>query len=281
MNALEIDRLTKRYSNFTLGEVSFCLPEGTIMGFIGENGAGKSTVINLITGAVKKDSGTIKIYGKNTEEMNKSDWEEIGTVIAECGFPSELRLQDVNSILKSIYKNWDESKFFYYTDRFSLNKKGRIKDYSSGMKMKLEIAIAFSHGAKILILDEATNGLDPSARLEILDMLMDFIQDERCAVLISSHIISDLEKICDYITFIHGGKILFSEEKDKLLEKYVVINADEKQIEELDKPAIVAMERTKWSTKAMVLKDMIPQGFETEKTNIEEIMLYHIKRGAK
>lgn len=281
MNALEIDKLTKNYRNFTLDGVSFSIPEGSIMGLIGENGAGKSTIINIITGAVHKDGGKVKIYGRDSESLTKAQRSEIGTVIAECGFPDELNLRDINSILKSVYKNWDEKKFFEYADRFSLYKKSRIKTFSTGMKMKLEIAIALSHGAKLLILDEATNGLDPSARLEILDLLMDFIQDERCSVLISSHIIGDLEKICDYITFIHNGKVIFSEEKDELLEKYAVINVDEGQLAELDISAVVAADRTSWSSKALVYRKMIPDSFETEKTNIEDIMLYYLKRSEK
>ena len=147
--------------------------------------------------------------------------------------------------------------------------------------MKLEIAIALSHEAKLLILDEVTNGLDPSARMEILDMLLDFIQNEDRAVLISSHIIGDLEKICDYITFIHNGEIVFSENKDDLLERYSVINVSDKQIEELDEKAIVALDKKSFSSKALVYKNMIPNGFETERTTIEDIMLYHLKRGEK
>lgn len=281
MNALEIDNLTKNYKNFTLDKVSFCIPEGTIMGLIGENGAGKSTIINIVTGAVNKDGGTVKIYGRDAETLNKDEKAELGTVIAECGFPDELNLSNINSILKSVYKNWDEKKFFDYADKFSLYRKSRIKTFSTGMKMKLEIAIALSHGARLLILDEATNGLDPSARLEIMDLLMDFIQDERCSVLISSHIIGDLEKICDYITFIHSGRVIFSEGKDELLEKYAVINVNDGQLAELDKSAVVATDKTSWSSKALVYREMIPDGFETERTSVEDIMLYYLKRGEK
>ena len=263
MNALEIESLTKKYKNFALDGVSFIIPEGTIMGLIGENGAGKSTIINLITGAAVKDSGKIDIYGKPSDKLTKDEKAEIGTVISGCGFPEELNAVDVNSIMKSVYRQWDSKKFFDYIERFSLYKKSRIKTYSTGMKVKLEIAIALSHNAKLLILDEVTNGLDPSARMEILDMLLDFIQDEKRAVLISSHIIGDLEKICDYITFIHKGKIVFSENKDDILDKYAVINVDGQKMKELDEKAVISVSRTSYSEKALVYRDAIPSGFET------------------
>lgn len=281
MNALEIESLTKKYKNFALDGVSFIIPEGTIMGLIGENGAGKSTIINLITGAAVKDSGKIDIYGKPSDKLTKDEKAEIGTVISGCGFPEELNAVDVNSIMKSVYRQWDSKKFFDYIERFSLYKKSRIKTYSTGMKVKLEIAIALSHNAKLLILDEVTNGLDPSARMEILDMLLDFIQDEKRAVLISSHIIGDLEKICDYITFIHKRKIVFSENKDDILDKYAVINVDGQKMKELDEKAVISVSRTSYSEKALVYRDAIPSGFETEKTSIEDIMLYYIKRSDK
>ena len=281
MNAVEIERLSKKYKNFTLNNVSFNIPEGSIMGLIGENGAGKSTIINLLTGAALKDGGNINIYGKDVQKLTRAEKSEIGVVLSGCGFPEELNINDVNRIMKSIYEKWNSKKFFEYADKYSLNGKSKIKTFSTGMKMKLEIAIALSHEAKLLILDEVTNGLDPSARMEILDMLLDFIQNEDRAVLISSHIIGDLEKICDYITFIHNGEIVFSENKDDLLERYSVINVSDKQIEELDEKAIVALYKKSFSSKALVYKNMIPNGFETERTTIEDIMLYHLKRGEK
>ena len=191
MNAVEIERLSKKYKNFTLNNVSFNIPEGSIMGLIGENGAGKSTIINLLTGAALKDGGNINIYGKDVQKLTRAEKSEIGVVLSGCGFPEELNINDVNRIMKSIYEKWNSKKFFEYADKYSLNGKSKIKTFSTGMKMKLEIAIALSHEAKLLILDEVTNGLDPSARMEILDMLLDFIQNEDRAVLISSHIIGD------------------------------------------------------------------------------------------
>lgn len=280
MNILEVRGLKKHYNKFDLNDVSFSIPEGTIMGLIGENGAGKSTVINMIIGAVNKDAGKIYIFGKEVQNTDYAMKNEIGTVLAGCGLPEELSAADANKVLKSIYSNWDEKKFFDLIEKSGLNKKKKIKDYSTGMKMKLELAAAFSHGAKLLILDEVTNGLDPMARNEILDILMGFIQDEKCSVLISSHIIGDLERICDYITFIHKGELVFSEEKDALLEKHAVINVDEQKFSELDEEAVIAVDKTKYSSKALVIKSRIPTGFEFEKTSIEDIMLFYMKRGA-
>ena len=190
-----------------------------------------------------KDGGNIKIYGKNSDELTKTDKSDMGVVLAGCGFPEELCVNDVNYIMKSVYNKWDSNKFFNYADNFYLDRKSKIKTFSTGMKMKLEIAIALSHEARLLVLDEVTNGLDPSARMEILDMLLEFIQAEDRAVLLSSHIIGDLEKICDYITFIHKGEIIFSENKDDLLEKYAVINADTDRIRELDEKAVIALDK--------------------------------------
>lgn len=281
MNAVEIEKLSKKYKNFTLNNVSFNIPEGSIMGLIGENGAGKSTIINLMTGAAVKDGGNIKIYGKNSDELTKTDKSDMGVVLAGCGFPEELCVNDVNYIMKSVYNKWDSNIFFNYADNFYLDRKSKIKTFSTGMKMKLEIAIALSHEARLLVLDEVTNGLDPSARMEILDMLLEFIQAEDRAVLLSSHIIGDLEKICDYITFIHKGEIIFSENKDDLLEKYAVINADTDRIRELDEKAVIALDKKSFSSSALVYRNLIPDSFETEKTTIEDIMLYYLKRGEK
>jgi len=279
MNILEVSGLEKQYKNFKLHNVSFSIPEGTVMGLIGENGAGKSTVINMIIGAVIKDEGMISLFGKDSKNFDYTLRNDIGIVLAGCGFPEELCAKDANRILKSIYFNWNESEFFRLLSKFNLEEKKKIKDYSTGMKMKFELAVALSHKAKLLILDEITNGLDPMARNEILDILLDFIQDETCSVLISSHIIGDLEKICDYITFLHKGKLIFSEEKDMLLEKYAVVNIDEHKLSELNEEAIVAIDKTRFSSKALVIKDMVPREFDAEKTSIEDIMLFYMKRG--
>ena len=281
MNILEIEKLTKNYKKFSLDNISFTLPEGAIMGLIGENGAGKTTIINLITGAVKKSGGKIKIFGKDSEGLSEDDFARIGTVLADCSFPEEMNVSMAEKVFSGLYKNWDREKFFGYTEKFGLPLKKKIKTFSTGMKMRLEIAVALSHNARLLILDEVTNGLDPAARMDVLDMLMDFIQDERCSVLISSHIVGDLEKICDYITFINKGRLVFSENKDDLLDEYAIINIDDARINELDENAVIAVNKTSCSQTALVLKDKIPRGFECQKAGIEDIMLYYIKRSEK
>ncbi len=281
MNILEIEKLCKNYKNFTLDNVSFTLPEGAIMGLIGENGAGKSTIINLITGAVQKNGGNIKIFGKPQENLTDEDHACIGTVLSGCGFPEEMTVGMAERVMRGMYKNWDSSAFLKYAADFQLPLKKKIRTLSTGMKMRLEIAAALSHNARLLILDEVTNGLDPAARMDVLDMLLDFIQDERRSVIISSHIVGDLEKICDYITFIHQGKIVFSENKDDLLEEYAIINIDDAQLKELDETAVIAVNKTSCTQTALVLKNKIPGTFECEKAGIEDIMVYYIKRSDK
>ncbi|MEG0771153.1 MAG: ABC transporter ATP-binding protein, partial [Clostridia bacterium] len=223
-NAIEITHLTKNYKDFSLNDISFTLPLGSILGLVGENGAGKSTTIKLITNTILKTSGTINVFGVNNEtsEFNKIK-EEIGVVFDEAYFPEVLTATAVNSIMKNTYKNWDEKKYFEFMKKFSLPLKLQFQKFSRGMKMKLAIAVSLSHNPKLLILDEATSGLDPMVRDEILTVFNEFTRDEKNAILLSSHIISDLEKICDYIAFIHKGRLLFCEEKDKLQEEYAIV----------------------------------------------------------
>lgn len=213
-NALEVKGLTKFFPGFALKDVSITLPTGCIMGFIGENGAGKSTALRLILGLLRPDTGSIQVLGKTDFANDRALKEHIGVVMDECGFPENLTLSDINAILRRCYRTWDERRFRSFATRFQLPERKSIKTFSRGMKMKLSIAAALSHDSRLLILDEATSGLDPIVRDEILDVFLDFIQDETHSILISSHILSDLEKICDYITFIHQGKILLSSAKD-------------------------------------------------------------------
>ena len=221
MNAIEIKNLTKKFKGFSLDNVSISLPTGCIMGLIGENGAGKTTVIKSVLGLIHPDGGKISIFGKEPTSEMKND---IGVVLDEIGIPIQFNIKDVDSIMKNIFTKWDSNVFYDYIKKFSLPDKKAFKTFSKGMKMKLGIAIALSHNAKLLILDEPTSGLDPLVRDEIIDIFNDFTRDETHSILISSHIVSDLEKICDYITFIHNGKITLCEEKDILLEKYGFIN---------------------------------------------------------
>ncbi|HOK49793.1 MAG TPA: ABC transporter ATP-binding protein, partial [Sedimentibacter sp.] len=233
--ALKLENVTKVYKDFMLDNINIALPKGSIMGFIGENGAGKTTTIKLILDLISRDGGTITVLGKENRTEMDSVKENIGVVLDESSFPENLNAREINNILKKIYKIWDEDKFLKFLDKFSLPQDKSIKDYSRGMKMKLSTAVSLSHDSKILILDEATSGLDPVVREEILDTFLDFIQDETNSIFVSSHIISDLEKICDYITFIHKGKIVFSETKDELMENYGILKCSPEEFENIDK----------------------------------------------
>ena len=271
---LEVKNICKQYKDFALDQVTFQLPAGCIMGFIGENGAGKSTTIKIIMDLVKKDSGTVTIFGKDNETELKSFKEAIGVVVDECCFPDNLSIQNIRKIMKNIYKNWEESTFQNYIERFSLPEKKPVKDFSKGMKMKLSISVALSHRPKLLILDEATSGLDPMVREEILGVFLDFIQDETHSILLSSHITSDLEKICDYITFIHQGKIIFTEEKDELLEKYAILKCSKEDLEAVPEDAVKGKKKNQFGIEALVEKEKVNSSFLMEKPSLEEIMLY-------
>lgn len=271
---LEVKNVCKQYKDFALDQVTFQLPAGCIMGFIGENGAGKSTTIKVIMDLVKKDSGMVTVFGKDNETELNSVKEDIGVVVDECCFPDNLSVKDIRKIMKNIYKNWEEHTFQTYVERFFLPEKKPVKDFSKGMKMKLSIAVALSHQAKLLILDEATSGLDPMVREEILDVFLDFIQNENHSILLSSHITSDLEKICDYITFIHQGKIIFTEEKDELLEKYAILKCSKEDLEAVPEDAIKGKKKNQFGVEVLVEKEKVNSSFLMEKPSLEEIMLY-------
>lgn len=273
-NALSIRNLTKRYKDFTLDNISLELPGGCVMGLIGENGAGKSTTIKAITGAVRPDEGKIFVLGsdiKDEEYIRRK--EEIGVVMDEACFPDVLTPAQVNEVMKKIYVNWQEDTYDQFLKKFDLPLKKTFKEFSKGMKMKLSIAVALSHGAKLLILDEATSGLDPIVRDEILEVFNDFTRDEEHSILISSHIVSDLEKICDYIAFIHKGKLLFCEEKDILQEQYGLLSISARDFEAIDPEAVISSRNTGYGVEALVRRDMIPEGIRLEKAGIENIMI--------
>ncbi len=217
MNALEIKGLTKAYRDFRLDSLDLVLPSGCIMGLIGENGAGKSTTIKLILNTIRRDAGTITIMGKDNRKNVQLMKEDVGIVLDDVGFPECLTGKQVGKIMRNTYRNWDNKAYEDYLRKFSVPMDKEFKDFSRGMKMKLGIAVAMSHDPKLLILDEATSGLDPVVRDEVVEMLNEFTRDEGHSILISSHIVSDLEKLCDYIAFLHKGKLLLCEEKDALL----------------------------------------------------------------
>lgn len=274
MNAIEIKNLTKKYKGFSLTNLSLTLPEGCIMGLIGENGAGKSTAVKSILGIVRPDSGEIKIFGEPVNDKQKND---IGVVLDEVGIPELFNIHEVNAVMKKSFTNWSEETFFSYMKRFKLPEKKKFKTFSKGMKMKLSIAVALSHNAKLLILDEPTSGLDPVVRDEIVEILNEFTRDESHSILISSHIVSDLEKLCDYIAFVHNGRLMLCEEKDRLLEQYGFINTTEDVIRELDSSAIIGKKSTHWGVEALVDREKIPRSFKVQPVTIEELFVFMVK----
>lgn len=281
-NAIEIRNLTKKYQDFTLDHISFNIPKGYIMGFVGENGAGKTTTIKAILNLLHTDSGDITILGSDFKQLPKSTKQQIGVVFDGSNLHDYLSARHINLIMKNIYNNWDSQSFEDYRKRFELPEKKIVKEYSRGMKMKLSIAIALAHHPKLLILDEATSGLDPIVRAEMLDIFQEFIQDEEHTILLSSHIISDIEKIADYVTFIHKGKIFFSESKDDLIYRYGVIRCRKEDTKNIDPSYIVGIRENSYGAEVLIRnRDAFQRYYHNhgvEKTSIEEIMLF-VSRG--
>jgi ABC-2 type transport system ATP-binding protein len=282
MNAIELENVSKAYDNFTLDKISFSVPSGTIMGFVGENGAGKTTTIKAILDLIHIDEGSIRIWGNSSKNLSKDIKAQIGVVFDGSNLHENLTIENINRIMISIYHNWDQKKFYNYLTKFKLPKNKKIKDFSRGMKMKLSIAIALSHNSKLLILDEATSGLDPMVRDEILDLFLEFIQEEDHTIFLSSHIISDIEKIADYVTFIHEGRIVFSENKDELIYSHGIIRCPNEYVPMIDKSYIVGIRQNSFGAEVMIKNADIfkrrYREFSLEKTSIEEIMLF-ISRG--
>lgn len=279
MNAIETKALCKNYSRFRLDNINLTLPCGCIMGLIGENGAGKSTTIKLLLDIIKKDSGEIYLLGKEMTSDSADIKNDIGVVLDEPCFPELLKASDINSIMKNIYTNWNEETFFSLIKRFDIDEKKRFKSLSKGMKMKMSIAVALSHNAKLLILDEPTSGLDPVIRDEIVEIFYEFTRNPMNSILISSHIVSDLEKLCDYIAFIHKGKLILCDEKDRLLEKYCVIHCTADEISQISDDAIMHKKESPYGVEAIVER-YAADGFETNPVGIEELFVAVIK-GAK
>ena len=278
MNAIEMKQVTKTYGDFTLDNINLVLPQGTILGLVGENGAGKSTSIRLIMDAIKADSGTISVLGTSNQSKEFAALkQDIGVVLDEAYFPEVLNAKNINQILKDTYIRWDEAVYFSYIKRFQLPLDKKFKDFSRGMKMKLAIAVALSHDPKLLILDEATGGLDPIVRDEILDIFNEFTRDETHSILLSSHIVSDLEKICDYIAFLHKGRLVLCEEKDSMMEKYAVSKLTREQFESLPGDAVIGKKRSGFGYEVLVKKDQINPAFPVERTTLEDIILFLTK----
>lgn len=279
--ALKMESVCKEYPGFLLDHISLEVPKGCIVGLIGENGAGKSTTIRAALDLIKADSGTILFGDTRLHEKEKLKKEEIGVVFDEIHFYETLTPKKVGNISKKAYKNWNQITFDDYLTRFQLPVDKEIKTFSKGMKVKLSMAVALSHSPKLLILDEATSGLDPVMREDILDVFLEFVQDEEHSILMSSHITSDLEKIADYITFIHEGKIVFTEPKDTLIYEYGIIRCKEADLSRIQQENRVAMRKTEHQWEVLVrdkkraeetYKDMI-----IDHATIDEIMLLFVK----
>ena len=278
-NAFMVSGLTKTYQDFVLDHVSFNVPSGSIVGLIGENGAGKSTTINAALGLIQKEDGVVSILDR--EELDGDIKEQIGVVFDGSNYPEILSPRKLNRVMKNIYRTWNEQDYLRLLKQFSLPADKQIKQFSKGMKMKLAISVAFSHHSRLLVLDEATSGLDPVVRDDILDMLLDFVQDEEHSILVSSHITSDLEKIADYIVFIHEGKVVFEKPKDELTEQYGIIKCGAAQFDALDKSDIISYRKMDYEWQILVsdrerMQKKYPKALVVPAT-IDEIMLLYVK----
>ena len=277
MNALELKNVCKTYPGFRLDDLTLTLPEGCILGLIGENGAGKSTTIRLILNMIRKDGGNFSVLGKEIVKDTDLPKEDIGVVLDEVGLPECLTISRIENVMKNIYKNWDKAEFRRLCEKFSLPDGKPFKDFSRGMKMKTGIAVAMSHHAKLLILDEATGGLDPVARDEVVEMLNDFTRDETHSILISSHIVSDLEKLCDYVAFLHKGKLMLCEEKDVLKDRYGSVRMTAEDADRLDRSAVLFRKDTPYGTELIVRRDLVPADAEIAPVGIEELFVVMAK----
>ena len=240
---LKINQLKKQYKNFTLN-CSMEVKEGMITGLVGPNGSGKSTTLKAVLGLISVDEGEIKIFGKNVKDIKPEDKEKIGVVLSDSGFSRYLTVKDIKDILKNTYAAFDEQLFTKYIEKYQLPTDKKLEQFSVGMKAKLKLITAISHKAKLLILDEPTAGLDVMARNEMLDMLRDYMEeDEERSIIISSHISSDLETLCDDIYMINDGNIILHEETDNLLSNYAVLKVDEEELKTLDPQYLIRMKR--------------------------------------
>ena len=282
MNAIELSHVTKHFPGFTLQDLSLTVPSGTICGLVGENGAGKSTTIRLLMGALRPDSGTCTVLGADSAAPEfLSLKEDIGVVLDEAYFPESLNALQVGGVMAKTYRRWDGKQYQNYLTRFGLPEKKPFKDFSRGMKMKLALAVAFSHHAKLLVLDEATSGLDPVVRDDILDLFLEFVQEEDHAILVSSHITSDLEKVADYIVFLHQGRVVFCKPKDELRYRYGVLRCGQAQFADLDPADMVACRRQDYEWEVLVAdRDAARRKYPkavVDPATMDEIMLLYVK----
>ena len=278
-NCIEIKGINKKYAQFELKDVSFSVPCGTVMGFIGENGAGKSTTIKAILGLMKPDSGEINVLGEDSQNLSKKLKEKIGVVFDGLTFPNSLYAIQLDKVMTGIYRNWSSETFFKYLTRFELPTKKKFRTFSRGMEMRLSIAAALSHDPQLLVLDEPTSGLDPVMRSEILDIFLEFMQDESHSILLSSHITSDLDRIADYITFIHKGKVIFTEERNEMRDKYRIIKCGEEQLALIDKEDIIGMRKNRFNCEVLTTAAEKYPDLAVDIPTIDDIMVFYVKEG--
>ncbi len=284
-NAIEIKGITKKYDGFTLDNVSFNVPKGSIMGFIGQNGAGKSTTIRSLLNIIPVDGGEISLLGLDHIKDEQKIKERIAVVFDEIPFHDIFNAKDMSRIFEGIYPNWNRNEYMRYLERFQLPRKKKIGDFSKGMKMKLQIACALSHNAELLVMDGPTSGLDPVVRDEILRIFMEYLENGERSILMSSHITSDLEKIADSITYIDRGKILLSGYKDEILETHGVIKCSKEQLAEIDTADIVSVRTNSFGAEVMINNREAAyskySGLILDPTTLEEIMVFYVNRDKK
>lgn len=276
-NCIELNGLVKEYKGFTLGPIDLKVPGGSILGLIGENGAGKTTLMKSMLGVVRPTAGSVVLLGTDPDRAK----EDTGVVMDDCFFSEYLRVKDVDAVLSRVYKTWDRGLFRDYLDKFSLLGTKNIKELSRGMRMKLSLAAALAHRPRLLLLDEATAGLDPVVRDEILDEFLEFISDDDHAILISSHITSDLEKVADYIAYLHQGKLLLCDEKDRLLESYGRLVCTRADLEQVERGYLVATRKSQYSTEALIrhksdFRRLYPR-LTVEPVTLDELMVFVVK----
>ena len=276
-NCIEVKNITRTYPQFSLKNVTFSVPCGSVVGFIGENGAGMSTTIRAILGLLKKGEGSITVLGENADELSPATKEKIGVVFDGLSFPENLTVKQLDKVMGGIYKTWDSDRFFGYMAKFELPLGKTFKSFSRGMVMRLSIAAALSHDTQLLILDEPTSGLDPVMRSEILDIFLEFMQDESHSILISTHITSDLEHIADYICFIHKGEIMFTEERNEMMERHRILKCTDEQLSAIDKADIIGVRKGRFQNEVLTTNAKKYPDIPADAPSIEEIMVFYVK----
>lgn len=281
-NVIEVKNVTKDYGDFKIDNISFAVPEGSVCGFIGQNGAGKTTTIKAILDVINVDAGEIFVFGQDVKIDSARLREDIGVVFDEMGFHEFMTGKDINIMMKNIYKNWDENVFFEYLKKFSLPSKKPCGDFSRGMRMKLQIAVALSHNAKLLIMDEPTSGLDPIVRNEMLQIFREYVIEEDHTILLSSHITGDLEKLADEVVFINGGRIVLAGNKDEILEKHGLLKCKKDELRDISDELIVHTEVETFGVTVLVndknaCAKLYPQ-MVIEQASLEDIMLFYVSR---